>query len=113
MYKEKKIGLALSGGGFRAAAFHLGTLKKLHQLNVLDKVDVISTISGGAIIGAAYCLSKYEFREFEKNFKQVLKQSVIRKILMSIEFWFFIGQILHLGFLALQILWPCKTNNSL
>ena len=26
----KKIGLALSGGGYRAAAYHIGTLRALH-----------------------------------------------------------------------------------
>ena len=37
----KKIGLALSGGGYRAAAYHIGALRALHKLGVLDKVDVI------------------------------------------------------------------------
>ena len=32
----KKIGLALSGGGYRAAAYHIGTLRALHKLNVLS-----------------------------------------------------------------------------
>ena len=46
------LGLALSGGGFRATAFHLGTLKRLRELGLLQKVDVISTVSGGSIAGA-------------------------------------------------------------
>ena len=28
--EEKRIGLALSGGGFRAAGFHLGVMRELH-----------------------------------------------------------------------------------
>ena len=56
--KTQKIGLALSGGGYRAAAFHLGVLKKLKELNILDKIDIISTVSGGSIIGAYYLLNK-------------------------------------------------------
>ena len=36
---EKRIGLALSGGGFRAAAYHLGTFRKLQDLALLDKKD--------------------------------------------------------------------------
>lgn len=55
MFKNE-LGLALSGGGYRAAAFHLGTLRALHTLNALDKFDVISTISGGSITGAAWAL---------------------------------------------------------
>ena len=46
------LGLALSGGGFRAALFHLGVLKRMREVNLLDKVDVISTVSGGSITGA-------------------------------------------------------------
>ena len=52
----KKIGLALSGGGYRAAAYHIGALRALHKLGVLDKVDVISSVSGGSIIAACYAL---------------------------------------------------------
>lgn len=49
--KEKRIGLALSGGGFRAAAFHLGVMQKLLALGILYKVDVLSCVSGGSIAG--------------------------------------------------------------
>lgn len=51
-----KIGLALSGGGFRAASFHLGVLKRLEELGVLPRVAVVSTVSGGAVVGALYAL---------------------------------------------------------
>ena len=50
--KEKRLGLALSGGGFRAAGFHLGVFKKLHSLGLLWKVDLLSCVSGGSIAGA-------------------------------------------------------------
>jgi len=50
------VGLALSGGGFRAAAFHLGVLKRLEELGVLQQVEVVSTVSGGSITGALYAL---------------------------------------------------------
>lgn len=49
--EEKKLGLALSGGGFRAAAFHLGTFTALKESGLLDKVDLISCVSGGSIAG--------------------------------------------------------------
>lgn len=51
----KRIGLALSGGGFRAAAFHLGTFRKLKELGLLDKIDLFSCVSGGSIAGAFLC----------------------------------------------------------
>lgn len=49
-----KLGLALSGGGFRASFFHLGVLARLAEEGLLRQVEVISTVSGGSIIGAAY-----------------------------------------------------------
>ncbi len=53
----KRIGLALSGGGFRAAAFHLGVMRQLEQLGLLDKIDLITCVSGGSIAGAAVALN--------------------------------------------------------
>lgn len=51
-----KIGLALSGGGFRASLFHIGVLAKLAELDVLRRVEVLSCVSGGSIVGAHYYL---------------------------------------------------------
>lgn len=51
---EPKIGLALSGGGFRAAFFHVGVLARLAELGLLRQVEVLSTVSGGSIVGATY-----------------------------------------------------------
>ena len=53
---EGKIGLGLSGGGFRASLFHIGVLARLAELDVLRRVEVLSCVSGGAIIGAHYYL---------------------------------------------------------
>ncbi|MCK6873127.1 patatin-like phospholipase family protein [Enterobacter roggenkampii] len=47
-----KIGLALSGGGTRAAYFALGILSGLSKSDVLSHIDVISSTSGGSY--AAY-----------------------------------------------------------
>ncbi|MEM7097951.1 MAG: patatin-like phospholipase family protein [Pseudomonadota bacterium] len=52
--EDQRIGVALSGGGYRAAVYHTGTLHALEQLGV--KPDVLSTVSGGSIIGAYYAL---------------------------------------------------------
>ena len=51
-----KIGLALSGGGFRASLYHLGVLARLAELDVLRRIDVLSCVSGGSIVGAYYYL---------------------------------------------------------
>jgi predicted acylesterase/phospholipase RssA len=51
-----KVGVALSGGGFRASFFHVGLLARLAELDLLRHVDVLSCVSGGSIIGAHYYL---------------------------------------------------------
>ena len=55
-----KVGLALSGGGFRASLYHLGVLARLAELDVLRHVEAISTVSGGSIVGAHYYLKLKE-----------------------------------------------------
>jgi len=50
--RKFKIGLCLSGGGFRAALFHLGALRRLHELGILKNLDTISSVSGGSILAA-------------------------------------------------------------
>ncbi|MDQ6982086.1 MAG: patatin-like phospholipase family protein, partial [Mariprofundus sp.] len=49
-----KLGLALSGGGFRASFFHIGVLANLAETGKLKQIEVISTVSGGSIVGAMY-----------------------------------------------------------
>src|SRR5262249_13858948 len=49
-----KVGLALSGGGFRASLFHIGVLARSAELDLLRHVEVISCVSGGSILGALY-----------------------------------------------------------
>lgn len=53
---EYGLGLCLSGGGFRASFYHIGVLARMAELGMLKHVEVISTVSGGSIVGAAYYL---------------------------------------------------------
>ncbi|MGO7446514.1 patatin-like phospholipase family protein [Rhizobium ruizarguesonis] len=50
---RQSLGLALSGGGVRAAVFHLGVLRQLAQQGRLENVAQISTVSGGSLIVGA------------------------------------------------------------
>lgn len=45
-----KIGLALSGGGIRAMAFHCGVLRWLAETERLERVIHVSSVSGGTLI---------------------------------------------------------------
>jgi hypothetical protein len=49
------VGLALSGGGIRSAAFNMGVLQTLARTGLLARVDYLSTVSGGGYIGS--CVS--------------------------------------------------------
>jgi predicted acylesterase/phospholipase RssA len=46
------IALCLSGGGYRAMLFHLGTLWRLNEFGLLFRLQRISSVSGGSITGA-------------------------------------------------------------
>lgn len=62
-----KVGLALSGGGFRASLFHIGVLARLAELDVLRSVEVLSCVSGGSIIGAHYYLEVRKLLESKRD----------------------------------------------
>lgn len=62
-----KLGLALSGGGFRASFFHLGVLALLADRGLLRHVEVISTVSGGSIVGALYYLKLKRLLETKED----------------------------------------------
>src|SRR4051812_12860607 len=50
--RRSGIALCLSGGGFRAALFHLGALRRLNELGILSRVTTITSVSGGSIMAA-------------------------------------------------------------
>ena len=47
--KLGQIGLALSGGGARATAFHFGVLARIAEDDLLESVSMISSVSGGSL----------------------------------------------------------------
>jgi predicted acylesterase/phospholipase RssA len=55
--KAGLVGLSLSGGGIRSAAFCLGALQALDAASVLERVDYLSTVSGGGYIGCSLTAS--------------------------------------------------------
>ncbi|MGC5328996.1 patatin-like phospholipase family protein [Brevibacillus sp. SYSU BS000544] len=97
---NKLIGIALSGGGFRASFFHIGVLTQMARQGILKYVDVISTVSGGSIIGAFYYLKlkkKIEdssdvlsdedyillVKEIEEEFYNCVKKNIRKQIYFS------------------------------
>jgi len=84
-----KIGLALSGGGSRAIAFHLGCLRALHDRGILEKVVVLSGVSGGSVIAALYAYSDEPFEAFECRVEAALSRGMVwgiaRETFLSFE----------------------------
>ncbi|MCY3941823.1 MAG: patatin-like phospholipase family protein [Gammaproteobacteria bacterium] len=74
--KTANLGLALSGGGSRAIAFHLGCFRALHDLRLLDRVQVVSSVSGGSVIGGIYAYGSNSFEEFDERVTKLLKRGL-------------------------------------
>ena len=51
---QAAIGLALSGGGIRSATLSLGVLQSLARRGLLEKIDYLSTVSGGGYMGCYF-----------------------------------------------------------
>jgi predicted acylesterase/phospholipase RssA len=62
-----RVGVALSGGGFRATVFGLGALRALHDRGVLRDVTVVSGISGGSLLAAMWAYGPENFSDFDSS----------------------------------------------
>ena len=71
-----KVGLALSGGGFRASLFHIGVLARMAELDMLRYVEVLSCVSGGSIVGAHYYLEVRRLLQ-EKSDSEITRDDYI------------------------------------
>jgi predicted acylesterase/phospholipase RssA len=89
-----KIGLALSGGGFRASLFHIGVLARLAELDVLRHIEVLSCVSGGSIIGAHYYLEVRRLLQ-EKRDSEIRAEDYI-EVVRRIEHDFLAGVQMNL-----------------
>jgi predicted acylesterase/phospholipase RssA len=80
---SERIGLALSGGGYRAAAFHLGVLRGLHSAALLERVDVVSAVSGGALLAAAWLTHGGGLEEFTADMRRFLAGDLKWRVLRA------------------------------
>lgn len=79
-YDRSEVGLALSGGGYRATLFHAGAILRLNELGVLSRIDRISSVSGGSI--AAGLLAKsWSSLKFENGVAINLREVFIAAVL--------------------------------
>lgn len=79
-----KIGIALSGGGVRAAVFHFGMLARLAEDSLLEEITYVSTVSGGSL-GMALILahSKNSFPSSSHYFEFTVPR--LKLLLTSVE----------------------------
>jgi len=99
--KKLNIGLALSGGGFRATLFHLGLVRFLRDAGLLTSVTELASVSGGSIIAAhvIYRWSEYtspDDAEFEKAAAELIaftQQDVRGKIVRRLPLLVLAGLI--------------------
>lgn len=92
--QEARIGLALSGGGFRATLFHLGVIRLLREAGALNRVRHISAVSGGSIIAAHLVLNWEAYNGTDAQF-ETAAQELIRFVQTDIR-----GNIIRRWFLG-------------
>lgn len=83
----RDIGLALSGGGARALAFHLGCLRALHDRDLLKRIRVVAGVSGGALMTGLYGYGPADFDEFDARVVEILRRGtqlqIVQRALLS------------------------------
>jgi NTE family protein len=84
MFKRKKVGLALGGGGARGMA-HIGVLKILEDYKI--PIDMIAGTSIGAVIGAMYSAEpnakKLEKEAIETDWKSLFDYTISKRGLIK------------------------------
>jgi len=64
-------------------AFHLGCLRTLHRLGILQRARVISTVSGGSVIGAMWAAHDGSFEDFDDRARAVLARGFVRPAIQT------------------------------
>lgn len=88
------FGIAISGGGSRSANFSAACMFEFQRLGLLQKADYLSSVSGGSLTAAYYCLSTD--REWRPN-------NVQRKLSHSFATDLLISNLLPWNFIALAL----------
>jgi NTE family protein len=80
----REVGLALSGGGTRAMAFHAGVLRLLAERGICGRINHISSVSGGSLLtGLIFKLSDWGWPAGEDYTTRVFPE--IRRIMTETD----------------------------
>jgi predicted acylesterase/phospholipase RssA len=96
----KKLGLALSGGGFRASLYHLGLLRFLRDAGILPQVTHITSVSGGSVMAAHLALNWDRYNGDAAEFGRVASE-FLSFVHLDIR-----NRLLRRFPLALPLRWP-------
>lgn len=89
------VGLALSGGGIRSAAFCLGAMQAMAKHKLMQHIDYMSTVSGGGYIGLSASLNmNKDGKSFPFFERQELKDTDAVKLLRDRSNYLRAGHIL-------------------
>jgi NTE family protein len=80
-YDHHGMALSLSGGGYKAAAYHLGALIRLNELGILARLKRITSVSGGSIAAGLLGLKWKELvwsGEVAANFDDAVVEPLVR-----------------------------------
>jgi len=74
----QNIAISLSGGGFRATCIHLGLMsylatKKINETSLLERIRILSSVSGGTFLGVKYAATLKKGGTFEECYKSLLE----------------------------------------
>jgi predicted acylesterase/phospholipase RssA len=96
----RNIGLALSGGGFRASLYHLGLVRFLRDAGILSRVTHITSVSGGSILSAHLVLNWERYNGSPNDFDAVASE-FLSFVRMDVR-----NRIVRRFPLALPFIWP-------
>jgi NTE family protein len=86
-----KIGLALSGGGIRAMAFHVGVLRYLAERGMMEEVVHVSSVSGGTLLaGLVFSLHEWKWptsKVFLEQGHAKLRSLITERSLAAVALW--------------------------
>jgi len=96
---SETIGLCLSGGGFRATLFHIGSLWRLNEFGYLKKLDRISSVSGGSIAAGwlGKCWNELDFdrNDVAQNFAEIFVAPLRKFAEKNLDIWVVLSGLLN------------------
>jgi NTE family protein len=120
---SEAIGLALSGGGIRAATFHAGVLRYLAEQRLLEKIVHVSSVSGGSLfVGMVLRHADYSWPSSEIYLNEVfprvrktlvtqsLQRSALSRLVLNPLNWCFILSRANVLAQAIRGLWDVKAS---